>query len=58
MGFILYKVNHSVHFGKGKFHTNTMVGILSQIKRYTNNFLGLNGIIFNKFHNNDNFNDI
>ena len=57
MGFILYKVNHSIWFGEGKFHTNTIEGIWSQIKRITNYFMGLNGTIFNKFHNIDNFND-
>mgnify|MGYP006916232423 CR=1 FL=1 len=57
MGFILYKVNHSFWFGEVKFHTNTIEGIWSQIKRITNYFMGLNGTIFNKFHNIDNFND-
>ena len=31
-GYILYKVNHSVWFGKGTFHTNIIEGVWSAIK--------------------------
>lgn len=31
LGYILYKVNHSVWFGKGSFHTNMVGGIWSRI---------------------------
>ena len=42
MGFKLNKVNHSVWFGVGLFHTNTVEGLWGQIKRLSNNFSGLN----------------
>ena len=42
MGFKLNKVNHSVWFGIGLFHTNTVEGLWGQIKRLSNNFAGLN----------------
>ena len=45
MNFILHRVNHSVWFGRGSFHTNTVEGLWSCIKRLSNNFSGLN------FHN-------
>ena len=51
--YILYKVNHSVWFGKGTFHTNTIEGVWSSIKRITNSFNGMNEIIYNKFKNNE-----
>ena len=35
-------MNHSVWFGIGLFHTNTVEGLWSQIKRLSNNFAGLN----------------
>ena len=41
MGYILHRVNHSVWFGQGLFHTNTIEGLWSQIKRLSNNFSGL-----------------
>jgi len=41
MGCILHRVNHSVWFGQGLFHTNTVEGLWSQIKRLSNNFSGL-----------------
>ena len=37
-GYILKRVNHSVWFGYGNFHTNNMEGLWSQIKRLSNNF--------------------
>ena len=42
MGFKLNKVNHSIWFGTGLFHTNTIEGLQGQIKRLSNNFTGLN----------------
>ena len=41
-GYILKRVNHSVWFGYGNFHTNNIEGLWSQIKRLTNNFSGIN----------------
>ena len=41
-GYILKRVNHSVWFGYGNFHTNNVEGLWSQIKRLSNNFSGLN----------------
>ena len=41
-GYILNKVNHSVWFGQGLFHTNTVEGLWSQIKRISHDFSGLN----------------
>ena len=40
-------------FGTGNFHTNTIEGVWSSIKRITNNFNGMNGSIYNKFQNNE-----
>ena len=42
LGYFLHKVNHSVWFGQGLFHTNTMEGLWSQIKRLSNDFSGIN----------------
>lgn len=41
LGYILRRVNHSVWFGYGQFHTNTIEGLWSHIKRLTKNFSGL-----------------
>ena len=46
LGFILYRVNHSRWFGQGSFHTNTVEGVWSQLKRLTHNFNGINGKLF------------
>ena len=40
-GYILKRVNHSVWFGYGNFHTNNIEGLWSQIKRLSNNFSGI-----------------
>ena len=53
-GYILYKVSHSIWFGSGKFNTNTIEGVWSRIKRITDNFIGLNAVIYNKFGNANN----
>ena len=44
-GYILKRVNHSIWFGYGSFHTNTIEGLWSQIKGLCDNFSGLS--IFN-----------
>ena len=41
IGFVLHRVNHSIWFGKGLFHTNTIEGLWSQIKRIANDFAGI-----------------
>ena len=38
LGFKLNKLNHSVWFGQGLFHTNTVEGLWSQIKRILTTF--------------------
>ena len=50
-GFFLHSVNHSIWFGQGLFHTNTVEGLWACIKRITNNFSGL---IFNILSNLEN----
>ena len=40
-GYILHRANHSVWFGQGLFHTNSIEELWSQIKRLSNNFSGL-----------------
>ena len=39
MGYILKRINHSVWFGIGLFHSNNIESLWGQLKRYTNNFL-------------------
>ena len=61
LGYILYGVNHSIWFGQGLFNTNSIVGVLSRLKRLTDCFNGLNGNIFylnlhHDFNNEDYFN--
>ena len=51
LGYKLYKVNHSVWFGQGHFHTNSIEGTCSRIKRLSRSFNGLNGNIFNTNRN-------
>ena len=48
VGYILNKVNHSYWFGYGSFHTNTIEGVWSKIKRISNNFSGINGHVISK----------
>jgi len=48
LGYILNKVNHSYWFGYGSFHTNTIDGVWSKIKRISNNFSGINGYVISK----------
>ena len=42
MGYILKRVNHSVWFGMGLLHTNTIESLWHQLKLITQNFSGLN----------------
>ena len=49
--FKLYKVNHSILFGQGHFHTNSIEGTWSKLKRLTRRFNGLNGNAFNTKRN-------
>ena len=51
MGYILHKVNHSIWFGQGLFHTNTVEGLWSQLKRLTNDFSGVTYNIINNLEN-------
>ena len=54
MGYILKRVNHSVWFGYGLFHTNNIESLWGQIKRYTNNFSGLSiDFLKSKFNENN-----
>ena len=41
--YILYRFNYSIWFAQGFFHTNNIEGVWSQIRRWTNDFAGLNG---------------
>ena len=51
MGFLLKKVNHSIWFGQGLFHTNSIEGLWSSIKRISNHFAGLNIKMLNDLEN-------
>ena len=53
-GYILKRVNHSVWFGYGNFHTNNIEGLWSQIKRLTNNFSGISIGSIEKSYNTEN----
>ena len=57
LGYKLYKVNHSIWFGQGHFHTNSIEGTWSKLKRLTRSFNGLNGNVFNTKRNNLGNND-
>ena len=47
-GYILNRVNHSVWFCQRSFYTNNIQGVWSKIKRWTNDFSGLNGNVMHK----------
>jgi len=54
MGYILQRINHSVWFGIGLFHSNNIESLWGQLKRYTNNFSGISIETLNeKFGNNE-----
>ena len=48
MGYILNRINHSIWFGFGLMHTNSIEGLWSQLKRLNNNFSGINFEIINQ----------
>ena len=50
MGFILNRINHSVWFGYGDFHTNTIEGLWSKIKRHSKNFSGISIEMIDKLY--------
>ena len=55
LGYILKRVNHSIWFGAGYLHTNTIESLWHQIKMITNNFSGLNiEKLKTMFNNNEN----
>ena len=47
MDFVFHRINHSVWFGRGNFHTNTVEGLWSQIKRLCSDFSGINTTTLN-----------
>ena len=53
-GYILKRVNHSVFFGYGNFHTNNIGRLWSQIKRLTNNFSVISIESIEKLYNTEN----
>ena len=53
MGFILHRINHSISFGQGINHNNTIKGFWSRLKRLCDYFNGLNG---KQFYSNNNHN--
>ena len=50
--YVLHRVNHSVWFGQGNFHTNTVEGLWGCLKRISNNFTGVNFKLLNELENN------
>ena len=52
--YILKRVNHSVWFWYGQFHTNTIEGLWSHVKRLTKNFSGLTKTKIDNILDNDN----
>jgi len=54
LGYILNRANHSIWFGAGSLHTNTIESLWSQIKNITQNFSGLVvDLLKKKFNNNE-----
>ena len=51
LGYILHKVNHSIGFGYGQYHTNSIESTWGKLKRLTHSFNGLNGNVFNTRQN-------
>ena len=54
LGYILRRENHSVWFWYGQFHTNTIEGLWSHVKRLTKNFSGLTITKIDNMFDNDN----
>ena len=48
LGYILHIINHSLWFLQGTFHTNTIKGVWSRLKRLTNDFCGISGHFLDK----------
>lgn len=48
LGFKLHRINHSLWFVQGSFHTNTIEGVWSKLKRLTNNFYDITGFMLDK----------
>ena len=48
LGYILHIINHSLWFAQGTFHTNTIEGVWSRLKRLTNDFCGISGHFLDK----------
>ena len=53
LGFILKRINHSVWFGTGYLHSNTIESLWHQIKSINNNFTGLSVVKLKLMFNND-----
>ena len=53
LGFFLHRVNPSIWFGRGNFHTNNIEGLWSIIKRISNDFAGININYLEKLENDD-----
>ena len=53
LGFILKRINHSVWFGTGYLHSNTIESLWHQIKSINNNFTGLSVEKLKLMFNND-----
>ena len=49
IGFILHRINHSLWFVQGSFHTNTKEGVWSRLIKLTNIFCGISGFTLYKF---------
>ena len=49
MGYKLNRVNHSIWFGQGAFHTNTIEGVWSKLKRLEDNFICLSEKILSEY---------
>ena len=49
MGYKLRRINHSVWFGQGSFHTNNVEGVWSKLKRLPDNFSGLTGKVIEEY---------
>lgn len=54
LGYVLKRINHSVWFGYGLFHTNTIEGLWSKIKKYSGDFSGISIDNLKKNFNNNN----
>lgn len=53
LGFLLHRINHTLWFGSGLFHTNTVEGLWSRIKRLCNDFSGITFNLLDKVEKRD-----